>query len=348
MLITSAIQGVEGMHYSKVFLVLVLIVVLLIGCAAQEEDQEAAGSNRYALIMSDQIGDKAFFDAAHEGLLLAESSYNIAFELFEAKHDSSMYSEVLTAGSEYGDYIIVIGYELYNQVPEFAKAYPENTYIFVDDEIEGVENVASVLYRQNEGAFLAGALAALMTQESGVEGINDQVKVGMVGGMDIPVIRNYQQGFEAGARYIRPDMEVHTVFAGDFVNTKRCYDKAEDLYKQGVDVIFAVAGGAGQGVFEAAEAYQRYAIGVDADQRYLSPDTIIASMKKNVGKSLYELIGKIENGSFASSRVYSYGLREGGVDLVYGEGYDPLVPESIQEEINAIKDAIKSGELTVK
>lgn len=336
------------MHYSKVFLSLILVLMLLIGCAAREEEKKMTDANRYALVISDQIGDKSFFDSAYEGLVLAESSYEIAFELFEARHDSSMYSEVLTAGSEYGDYVIVIGYELYNQVSEFAKAYPENTYIFVDDQIAGVENVASVLYRQNEGAFLAGALAALMTQESGLERINDQIKIGMVGGMDIPVIRDYQQGFEAGAQYVRPDIEVNTVFAGDFVSTQRCYDKAEELYKQGADVIFAVAGGAGQGVFEAAEDYQRYAIGVDADQRYLSPESIIASMKKNVGKSLYELIGEIERGTFTSNRVYSYGLGEGGVGLVYGEGYEPLVPEAIQKKIETIKDAINSGDLTVK
>ncbi|MBN2899721.1 MAG: BMP family ABC transporter substrate-binding protein, partial [Clostridia bacterium] len=213
--------------------------------------------------------------------------------------------------------------------------------------IEGIDNITCIDYMENEGSFLAGAVAAMLTTTD-MEGMNADKKIGMVGGMDISVIRNFQVGYEAGAKYIDPEMAVETIFAGDFEDPAKGKESALALYAKGVDIVFQVAGKTGEGVFEAAKDNGQYAIGVDSDQRYIAPENIVASMIKGVGLSIYESIERIQSGTFERGSVYHYGIKENGVDVSYGtEDMTQFVTEEMKAKVQELKEKIVSGEIVV-
>jgi len=188
----------------------------------------------------------------------------------------------------------------------------------------------------------------MLTQETSIEGINEEKIIGMVGGVDLPVIRNFQVGYEAGAKYIDEEVRVETIYAGDFEDPAKGKECALALYSKGADIVFHAAGKTGEGVFEAAKEVKAYAIGVDSDQRYINPDVIVASMIKGVGLSVFETIKKITEGSFEPGKVIYYGINEGGVDIGYGTpDMKQIVPDEIKAKVEEIKAKVKSGEIKV-
>lgn len=324
------------MKHLKLFISIILMTSMLLGC--QNNPTVVEPKLRVALLVADQLGDSAFFDSSHKGLVKAREELGVEFQVFECFYDSTTYSTKMIEASEYADITFVLGFQFYEIVQEISQTYSDKSFVFVDGVIEGVDNLTSITFRQDEGSFLAGALAAMVTTDLTMKGVNADLKIGMVGGMDIPVIRDFQKGYEAGALYVNPEIEVITKFAGDFEDKKKCENAAELMYSQGVDIIFAVAGGAGQGVFDAAEKAERYAIGVDSDQRNLSPELIVASMLKNLDEAIYQTINYVINGQEIKGNTYYYGLKEKGVDLSFGDSTLPeILSKDHQEKIQQIK-----------
>ena len=334
-----------------IILSMILIVSLgFIGCANQQagtvEEKEEGIS--VSLVVAGGLGDKSFYDSSNEGIEMAREKLGAKTTVLECKNDPSIYSDQLIEASGISEVIVVVGFEFEDAIQEVAKEFPDKNYIYIDNIIEGIPNITCIDYMENEGSFLAGALAAMATTDESIEGMNREAKIGMVGGRDIPVIRNFQVGYEAGAKYINPDIEVETIFAGDFEDPAKGKESALALYAKGVDIVFQVAGKTGQGVFEAAKDSNQYAIGVDSDQRYINPDNIIASMVKGVGLSIYESLERIERGEFKAGSVYTYGINENGVDMAFGtEDMKQIVTDDIMKKIDELKEKIKSGEITI-
>lgn len=342
-----------GVVVKKMILWLMLATLMLSLTGCFSGNSESSNTNIevklvVSLIIPDQLGDKSFFDSAHAGMLRAEKDLGIVYKMYESNYDRTLFTEQMIEASEESDVVIALGYEFYDLVKEMSQTYEDKIYLYVDDVLEGYSNIASLTYGQDEGSFLAGAFGALMTKETQIDGINESAIIGMVGGRDIPVIRDFQKGYEAGAKYIDPSIEVLTAFSGDFTNTEKCRKKAEELYQQGADIVFAVAGGAGIGVFDAAEENGRYAIGVDSDQRYINPDVILASMVKNVGNSIYDTLIKIQTGESVSGVNYTFGLKENGVDLTYGDDtMKVIVPDAIRKRIEEIRQDLIEGRISI-
>lgn len=333
------------------WLMFATLILSLTSCFSDNSESSSANIEEelvVSLIIPDQLGDKAFFDSAHVGMLRAEKDLDVVYKMYESNHDRTLYSEQLIEASEESDVVIALGYEFYDLVKEVSQTYEDKIYLYVDDVLEGYNNITSLTFGQDEGAFLAGAFGALMTKETQIDGINELAIIGMVGGRDIPVIRDFQKGYEAGAKYIDPSIEVLTVFSGDFTNTEKCREKAAELYQQGADIVFAVAGGAGIGVFDAAEENGGYAIGVDSDQRYINPDVILASMVKNVGNSIYDTLIKIQNEESVGGVLYTFGLKETGVDFTYGDDtMEVIVPDAIRKHIEEIRQDLIEGRISI-
>lgn len=301
-----------------------------------EKSEEAL---KVALVVAGGLGDRSFYDSSNEGMEMIKKDFGVTGVVLECKNDPTLYTEQLIQASEMSDAVVVVGFEFYDVIQEVAKEFADKKYIYIDNVVEGVDNITCIDYMENEGSFLAGALAAMMT-ESG--------KVGMVGGMDIPVIRNFQVGYEAGAKYVNPEIEVETIFAGDFEDPAKGKESALALYSKGVDIIFQVAGKTGEGVFEAAKDVNKFAIGVDSDQRFINPDVIVGSMIKGVSLSIYESVQRMEDGTFESGKVYKYGAKENGVRMSYGdESMKQLVSDEIQAKIKELNDKIIAGEIEV-
>jgi len=334
------------------FLCLILMVsTVFAGCAgkgATETAKEKEEGISVALVVAGGLGDRSFYDSSNEGIEKAKEKLGVKTTVLECKNDPSLYSDQLIEASNRSDVVVVVGFEFYDVIQEVAKEFPDKNYIYIDNVIEGVANITSIDYMENEGSFLAGALAAMATTDGSIEGMNEDAKIGMVGGMDIPVIRNFQVGYEAGAKHINPDIKVETIFAGDFEDPAKGKESALALYAKGVDIVFQVAGKTGEGVFEAAKDSNQYAIGVDSDQRYINPDNIVASMVKGVGLSIYESIERIQKGEFKAGSVYKYGINENGVDMAFGtKDMKQIITEDMIKKVNELKEKIKNGEITV-
>lgn len=340
-------------------LVLVLAVSsLLAGCGKGNEEKEEAKpateeateqkADKVGLVVAGGLGDRSFYDSSNEGVEKAKEDLGIEYKVYECRNDPSLYTDQLIQASEYAPIVAVVGLEFYDAVQEVAKEFPDINYIYVDNEIEGIDNLTTISYVENEGSFLAGALAAMLTQETSIEGIDEGKVIGMVGGKDIPVIRNFKAGYEAGANYIDPEVKVETIFAGDFEDPAKGKESALALYSRGADIVYSVAGKTGEGVFEAAEESGKYAIGVDTDQRYINPDVIVASMVKRVGMSIYDTIEKIQKDTLEPGKVYYYGLEENGVELSFGEpDMKQFVTDEMIEKLEDIKKKIVNNEIEV-
>lgn len=350
---------------NKLIILLALLVMVsasLIGCKKADTPTPDTGVNnstegsegtessdtKVGLVIAGGLGDRSFYDSSNEGVEKAKADFGIDFKVYECRNDPSLFNDQLVQASQYASIVAVVGFEFWDAVQEVAGSFPDVSYIYVDNEIEGIDNLITVSYAENEGAFLAGALGAMITTETSIEGIDEGKLIGMVGGMDLPVIRNFQAGYEAGAKYIDPEIKVETIFAEDFEDPAKGKESATALYSRGADIIFQVAGKTGEGVFEAAKEMGKYAIGVDTDQRHINPDVIVASMVKTVGKSIYETIENIEKGNVEKGKVLYYGLAQDGVGMGYGsDDMTQIVTDDMKAKIEEIKAKIISGEIEV-
>ena len=329
--------------FVSMFLIMAMVMV---GCAgnqpaeqSEEPAAEEANALKVALVVAGGLGDRSFYDSSNEGLKMAIEKLGVEGKVLECKNDPTLYTDQLVQASTASDVVVVVGFEFYDVIQEVAAEFPDKKYVYIDNVIENVENITCIDYKENEGSFLAGALAAMESKTG---------KIGMVGGMDIPVIRNFQVGYEAGAKYINPDIQVETIFAGDFEDPAKGKESALALYAKDIDIVFQVAGKTGEGVFEAAKDTGKFAIGVDSDQRYINPDAIIASMIKGVDISIYETIEKIQKGEFESGNVYEYGAKENGVRIAYGtEDMPKLVSDEAMNQIQELTAMIIQGDIEV-
>ena len=329
--------------FVSMFLIMTMVMV---GCAgnqpaeqSEEPAAEEASALKVALVVAGGLGDRSFYDSSNEGLKMAIEKLGVEGKVLECKNDPTLYTDQLVQASTASDVVVVVGFEFYDVIQEVAAEFPDKKYVYIDNVIENVENITCIDYKENEGSFLAGALAAMESKTG---------KIGMVGGMDIPVIRNFQVGYEAGAKYINPDIQVETIFAGDFEDPAKGKESALALYAKDIDIVFQVAGKTGEGVFEAAKDTGKFAIGVDSDQRYINPDAIIASMIKGVDISIYETIEKIQKGEFESGNVYEYGAKENGVRIAYGtEDMPKLVSDEAMNQIQELTAMIIQGDIEV-
>ena len=323
-----------------------IMAMVMVGCAgnqpaeqSEEPAAEEASALKVALVVAGGLGDRSFYDSSNEGLKMAIEKLGVEGKVLECKNDPTLYTDQLVQASTASDVVVVVGFEFYDVIQGVAAEFPAKKYVYIDIVIENVENITCIDYKENEGSFLAGALAAMESKTG---------KIGMVGGMDIPVIRNFQVGYEAGAKYINPDIQVETIFAGDFEDPAKGKESALALYAKDIDIVFQVAGKTGEGVFEAAKDTGKFAIGVDSDQRYINPDAIIASMIKGVDISIYETIEKIQKGEFESGNVYEYGAKENGVRIAYGtEDMPKLVSDEAMNQIQELTAMIIQGDIEV-
>jgi len=345
-------------------LAVALITLSLLGLAACKKEEEAApGAKaeekiRVALYENGTLGDKAFFDSAHRGVKQAEKELGVYTKTIEGTYDQANWEPDLAQLAE-GDWDIIIAgtWQLQKIVEDLAPKHPEKTWVMYDTSVdytkEGLDNVYSILYAQNEGSFLVGALAAMITS-SDMPKANPEKVIGFLGGMDIPVINDFKVGYIQGAKHIDPEVEVLVSYAGLFNDPGKGKELVLAQYEQGADIAFNVAAETGLGLLDAAKDKDRYAIGVDSDQYIMFEDTdpakaanIVTSMMKNVDHSLYRAIKLYLEGELPVGQAEVLGIKNGGVGVADNENYRELIPEQFREQIKELEDKILSGEIVV-
>jgi len=337
---------------------LFLIVSLPLFAGGGKEEAARPEGLRVVLYVNGTLGDKSFFDSAHRGVQQASSELGVVTRTIEGGYDPARWEPDISQLAE-GDWDIIIAgtWQLQEILEKLAPRHPEKKFITYDTSVNyslpGLDNVYSILYKQNEGSFLVGALAAMVTS-SNLPLANPQKVVGFLGGMDIPVINDFKVGYEQGAKYVDPAVRVLVSYAGSFSDSAKGKELMLAQYEQGADIAFNVAGETGLGLLDAAKERKRYAIGVDSDQYLLFKDTdpekasyIVTSMMKNVDFSLFRAIKGTLDGTIQYGAAEALGIQEGGVGVSENENYLKLIPEDMRQRVKDLEDKILNGEIEV-
>jgi basic membrane protein A len=327
---------------------LVMALGILAGCggakttdkpaASNPADSKPAAASFKAGMVSDVGGlnDHSFNEAAYNGLQRLKSE-GLATEIkgVESKRQEEYEPNMQNLVDAKFDIVWGIGFLMGDATKAQAAKNKNQKYGLIDSVVEA-PNVASVVFKEEEGSFLMGVIAAKTTKTK---------KVGFVGGMDIPVIHHFEAGFKAGVLAVDPTVEVKTVYTGKFDDPAAGKNTALAMIDAGADVIFHAAGGTGDGAIEAAKEKKVFAIGVDKDQNSLAKDTVISSMMKRVDQAVYMVSKQVKEGQFKAG-VTALGLKEDGVGTAPSTRWD-LMPAGTKELVEKWADAIKSGKVVV-
>ena len=333
--------------------------------AAEEEKAEEPAAEEgkvynVAYLVNGNLGDKSFFDSAEAGLAQLKADGRIDYVTLEmggTDEDQPTWLSTLYDVSEDGGYdLIVCGtYQMPDYLKEVATQYPDQLYAIFDDTtyVGENQNVVNLSYRQNDMGYLIGVYAACMTVDTNVANINEDAVVGFVGGVDSPVINDFLIGFIEGAQSVNPDIKVDTRYTNDYVDTAIAKEYGLSMINDNkCDIIWGVAGNAGNGAAEAAlETGKAWFIGVDSDQELtFSPDLAaitLTSGLKNIGNSLVWLFDEWDAGRTYWGQVVELGIAEGGVGIVTDKNYDKLASAETKAAVEAAQNAILNGEVVV-
>ena len=327
----------------------VFVVLLAAGCAPRAEKTAApAGALRVGLVFDvGGRGDKSFNDAAYAGLERAQRELGIAFTTLETGEGADREAQMRQLAAGGAQLVFGVGFLFTDDIRGLAEEFPEVKFACVDYTVkEGQElppNLKALEFKEHEGSFLVGALAALLSRTG---------KVGFVGGMEIPLIRKFAAGYRAGARAADPRVTVIEKYAGTTGTAFKDPTKGKELglaeYNQGADIIFHASGSTGLGVFEAAreKGPGHYAIGVDADQYAEAPGFILTSMVKRVDTAVFDTIEELKASRWQGG-VHEFGLGEKGVGWVYDENNRALVPDAVKAKVDSLEAEIAAGRIVV-
>jgi basic membrane protein A len=279
--------------------------------------------------------DKSFNEAAYRGIERWKAETGKNYLEFEISNDTQRAQAIRRMAERGASPIISVGFAQASALQQVAKDFPKTKFVIIDEKVS-LPNVQAVVFKEHEGSFLIGAMAAL-TSKTG--------KVGFVGGMDIPLIRKFQCGYEQGAKAANPKIDIQANMTGTTATAwndpTRGGELAKAQFAKGVDVVFAAAGGTGVGVYQAAKDAGKLAIGVDSNQNHLQPGVMLTSMVKRVDVAVYNVLKGWKPG------VQVLGLKEGGVDYAADEHNAKLLTPALKGKVDAVKADIIAGKVKV-
>ncbi len=290
-------------------------------------------------------GDKSFNDAAYAGLERAQKELGVTFTTLETSEGSDREAQLRQLAAGDAKLVFGVGFLFTDDVKALAREFPDQKFACVDYTVTPDEtlppNLLALKFREEEGSFLVGALAGLLTKTG---------KVGFVGGMEIPLIRKFQAGFAAGVKAVNPRAQVLVKYAGNTGAAFKDPTKGKELalaeYQAGADIIFHASGSTGLGVFEAARELKKLAIGVDSDQYDEAPGVILTSMVKRVDTAVFDTIRDLKSGNWTGG-VREFGLGDQGVTWVYDDRNKALVPDAVKARVDSLQAAIVAGTIRV-
>ncbi|MEP7011634.1 MAG: BMP family ABC transporter substrate-binding protein [Acidobacteriota bacterium] len=315
--------------------------LLLAGCRLAGAPPAEAGKVHVGIVFdSGGKDDRSFNAAAWQGVQRAAKDFPIVLRDAEPGDPTSLEPAMRAFAERNYDLIIGIGFAQMPIVDAVARDYPKLQFAIVDGVLE-LPNVASLVFKEHEGSYLVGMIAARKSQ-TGV--------LGFVGGMDIPLIHRFATGYEEGARSVRPDVRVIPNYVGvtesAWNNPGKGKELAEAQIGKGADVIFAAAGNSGLGVFDAVEQREKFIIGVDSNQNWVKPGHVLTSMVKRIDNAVYQIIQDRVQGKFKAG-IHVYGLDNGGIGYAMDQYNAGLIPASVIAEVEAAKAKIIHGEIKV-
>ena len=306
------------------------------------EEKVAEVDEKSPAVVFDMGGkfDKSFNQSVYNGMERFKEETGISYQEFEVTNASQREQAIRRFAQRGANPIISVGFAQAAAVDKVAGEFPDARITLIDMVVDK-PNVQSVVFNEHEGSFLVGMLAA-MKSETGT--------VSFVGGMDIPLIRKFECGYAQGAQYVNKDINVIRNMTGTTPSAWNDPAKGAELavsqFDRGSDVVYAAAGGTGVGVYQAAADSGKYAIGVDSNQNYLQPGTMLTSMVKRVDVAAYNSLKAMQDGTWQAG-FQALGLAQGGVDWALDEHNEALITAEMKSAVEAAKKAIIAGEIKV-
>jgi basic membrane protein A len=318
------------------FLILLLNLFLLSGCINSLQFPTSQKVLNIGMILArGGIGDRSFNDSAYAGLQEAQKREGIRFTTIDFTSEEANLEALRRFAQQEYDLIIGIGFENGPHIETVAREFPDQNFAIIDTVVEA-DNVASIVYREQEGDFLMGVLAAMITKSK---------KVGFIGGVDIPIMERMENGFKQGVLYQDQEVEVISDLAGTFTEPEKGEQLALAQYEAGVDIIYNAAGRTGLGIIEAAKQQGQLTIGTSGDQRYLAPGNVVGNRPKRLDTAVLTLITEIKSGNFKPG-IRSLGLKEEGLSL--GPFDENIVTPAMLQRLDDLKQQIIAGEIIVE
>jgi len=308
---------------------------------AEEPAEEAPKSDLRIAMVTDfgGVNDNSFNQSAWEGLQQFSEQSGVEVKYLQSQTDADYVPNLNTFVQEGWDLTWGIGFLLAEAMNTVASQNPDAKFAIIDGAVEQ-PNVASVLFKEHEGAFLVGVVAGMTTKTN---------KIGFVGGIDIPVIQRFEAGFKAGIEAVNPDAELIVNYTGSFAAADQGKAAAATMYNQGADIVFHAAGATGDGVFNEAQEQKNagkdvWVIGVDKDQSItFGHEITLTSMMKRVDQAMIQVSQSLVDGTFAPG-VVSLGIKENGVGL---PEENPNLSQEVLDKVKEFSDKIVAGEITV-
>jgi basic membrane protein A len=343
--------------FVKLFAI-VLVLAMLAGCApaaapaapAATTAPAASGKTYKVALVIGLLGDKSFLDSAARGFKMVNDQLkNVTTKIIENQDVGEQQLAARAMAKDGYDLVITVGYGSADWTDQIASEFPNTKFAIVDSTLKQPNGIG-LTFKEHEGSFTVGMIAAMLTKTK---------KVGYVGGMDVPLLRRFELGFQEGVAYVDPSIKVVSGWVGDFNDPNKAKELALTQFAEGADIIYAAAGKAGEGVLTAAHDKGLFAIGVDSDQDYMQPGTVITSNMKEVDLAVFDAVKSLTEGTLTGgTRVY--GLKENGVGSTFlfpastmdflQKGPSDMVKILNDTAIPAMKVAvekIKSGEMCV-
>ena len=284
--------------------------------------------------------DKSFNEAVFNGITRFMNDTGIAVTELEPTNEAQMEQSLKKLAQRGYNPIVAVGFTFAGPLTVAAEEYPDTSFTLID-MVVGLPNVQNVIYKEHEGSFLVGVLAAMNSQTG---------TVGFVGGMDIPLISRFECGYKQGVAYQDSSMKVLAQMTGStpaaWGNPSKGGEITRSQVESGADVVYAAAGGTGIGVYQTAADMGVLAIGVDSNQNYMQPGTMLTSMFKKVGAAAYDSYEAAMNGTW-SSDMRILGVAEDGVGWALDEYNRDLVSAEMEARVNEVRDSIISGDIEV-
>lgn len=306
-----------------------------------------AASSAYAAdikpaVVYDQAGkfDKSFNEGVYNGIVKFTEDTGIKIRESEPKNEAQVEQNLRRLAKRGYSPIVAVGFTMMSAVQKVAQDFPDVQFTIIDAVID-LPNVQSIVFKEHEGSFLVGALAAMASETD---------TVGFVGGMDIPLIRKFGCGYEQGVKFVTPNATVIQNMTGStgaaFNDPTKGSELAKSQFSKGADVVFAAAGGTGIGVYQAAKDEGKLAIGVDSNQNHIHPGTMLTSMVKRVDAAAYKVFEEANTGTWQPG-LEVLGLSDGGVDWALDDDNKALITDAMKAKMDDVKAKIINGEISV-
>jgi len=284
--------------------------------------------------------DKSFNEAAYNGAERFKKETGIAYREFEVTNEAQREQALRNMARRGAQIVVGVGFSQASSMEKVAREFPAVKFAIVDAVVD-LPNVQSIVFKEHEGSFLVG-MAAAMASKTG--------KIGFIGGMDIPLIRKFALGYEEGAKYVNPKIEVFQNMTGTtpaaWNDPTRGGELARSQFDRGADVVYAAAGGTGLGVLQAAKDKGRLAIGVDSNQDHIHPGTILTSMAKRVDLAVYDAFKNAKDRTWKPG-LRNLGVAEGGVGYSVDQYNRSLITPEMERRLQQARADIIAGKIKV-